>query len=382
MINIFYIVGASQGFLLSVFLFFKKERKLYLPLIVIVFLASFQLLTEYLYLTDYIVHIPHLIYLSEPTNTLCGVLLYLFFRNISEKRPTYRRSDILLFIPFLISFTYFIPTYCLSAVEKIAKLKGDGQAGITSLQYLCEWSFELAANLPFLIFSIILLKKYEENVKNEYTNIATITYPLARLLLLVFILLYGFESLAVVLAFMGIDWMQLTYDGIYFLTTSIIYLIGYEVLVHRGNQNITYLKPLNHDTPISIDATKYNRNILSEERVHHITQKILKCMEADSLYRSSELRLTHLAQKVEENPNTVSQIINDVFKQNFYDYVNNYRIEEAKRLLKSPDFQNYSIMAIGEEVGFNSKSTFYSAFKKNTSCTPLQYQNLETIKIT
>ncbi|MBK8054013.1 MAG: helix-turn-helix transcriptional regulator [Saprospiraceae bacterium] len=373
MSNIFYVIGASQGFLLSVFLLLNKDRKMHLPLIIMVFLASFQLLSEYLYASEQIVHIPHLIYLSLPTNTLCGVLLYLFIRNVYNSGPSYRRSDILLFIPFLLSVAYFFSTYTLNAEEKMALLKEHQQLGILNHEYLFEWVFEIVSNLPFLIAAYVLLKKYEENIKNDYINTG---YPLARVLLPIFIGLYFFETAIIILGFMGIGWEELTYS-VFFLTTCIIYLIGYEVLVHRNNKNIQHEKTLESKESLPIDGTKYNKNILTEDRKQAIAKQIIKCMEDDKMYQNPELRLINLAQHVEEHPNTVSQVINDVFKQNFYDYVNHYRIEEAKRLLKADEFQNYSIISIGEIVGFNSKSTFYSAFKKSTNCTPLQYQNLQ-----
>ena len=69
-----------------------------------------------------------------------------------------------------------------------------------------------------------------------------------------------------------------------------------------------------------------------------------------------------------------SKVVNSVSKQNFSDYINSYRVDQAKQLLSDKDFENYTIVAIGLECGFNSKSTFYTAFKKFTSQTPTEFR--------
>lgn len=376
-----YIIGASQGFLLSIFLFLKKDKALLMPLIIIVLLTSFQLLSEYLIVTKYIIEIPHLIYVADPFNALCGVLIFLYFRNIYEGEAAYRRSDILLFLPFLLYFIYYIPCFLESADEKIAYLEEYNNQEINSLEFLLEWGFEIVVTLPFLLASYFLLKKYELKIKDEYSNVTKVSYAFAFALLIGFIVLYFFETIAVLLGFAGLKWVEIANTVIYFLTICITYLIGYEALVHQNNEKITQ----NHVKPTEIgeiaqtqlnETVKYKKNNLSEEKIQQIAHKIKQCMEQDLLYRNAELRLSNVAEAIKESPNHISQIINDLYKQNFYDFVNYYRIEDAKQLLKSPQFQNYAIAAIGEEVGFNSKSTFYAAFKKITNLTPLQYQNI------
>lgn len=70
----------------------------------------------------------------------------------------------------------------------------------------------------------------------------------------------------------------------------------------------------------------------------------------------------------------ISQTLNSNSQLNFNEYVNSLRIDDAKHMLKSTDFDNYTIVAIGLECGFNSKSSFYSAFKKFTNKTPSEFK--------
>jgi len=71
----------------------------------------------------------------------------------------------------------------------------------------------------------------------------------------------------------------------------------------------------------------------------------------------------------------LSKTINTYSNVNFSDFVNSFRVDKVKELLASQEFSEYTIVAIGLECGFNSKSTFYSAFKKNTGVTPVQYRS-------
>ena len=100
-------------------------------------------------------------------------------------------------------------------------------------------------------------------------------------------------------------------------------------------------------------------------------------MEQDKLYRETELTLQQLSDKLQLPTYQVSQAINEGMKRNFYDLVNSYRVEEAKRLLKDRKSMNYTILSVGFDAGFNSKTTFNTVFKKFTGYTPTAFRNRE-----
>ena len=104
-------------------------------------------------------------------------------------------------------------------------------------------------------------------------------------------------------------------------------------------------------------------------------------MNQDRLFLDPSISLVDIAQKIDIAPCYVSQVINESFGQNFRDFVNKYRIEESKRLLKHNQ-QNFNILGIAQESGFNSKSAFNSAFKKHTGVTPKEYRKQEAVEIT
>lgn len=104
-------------------------------------------------------------------------------------------------------------------------------------------------------------------------------------------------------------------------------------------------------------------------------------MEKEKPYLENKITLPVLASQLNMNPNYLSQVINDKLNQNFYDFINNYRVEEFKRRLNYKTAGNYTLVGHALESGFSSKSSFQEVFKKFTGQTPSQYQrNLSSVK--
>ncbi|GAA4273323.1 helix-turn-helix domain-containing protein [Aquimarina gracilis] len=97
-------------------------------------------------------------------------------------------------------------------------------------------------------------------------------------------------------------------------------------------------------------------------------------MKEAKMYRDPNLGLESMARKLKISSNYLSQLVNKLSGYNFADYVNRFRIEDVKSKLRNPSFVHYTIISIALEAGFNSKSTFYSAFKKLTGISPKEYR--------
>lgn len=118
---------------------------------------------------------------------------------------------------------------------------------------------------------------------------------------------------------------------------------------------------------------KYAKSALSIEKRAVIKCEIDRFMNERLLHRECGFGLEALARLVKVSTNHVSQVINTEFGQNFHDYVNGFRIREAKALLVDPARPDQSILDIALQVGFGSKSTFNAVFKKLTNQTPTQF---------
>ncbi len=124
----------------------------------------------------------------------------------------------------------------------------------------------------------------------------------------------------------------------------------------------------------NIKLKKYEKSSLTSENSEKYLKKLIKIMECEKPFLNNDLTLQKLSEMLSISPHHLSQIINEKKNQNFFDFINSYRIEEAKNLLVDKKGELLTILAIAEEVGFNSKSAFNIAFKKYTSLTPSQFK--------
>ena len=111
----------------------------------------------------------------------------------------------------------------------------------------------------------------------------------------------------------------------------------------------------------------------SMEKIESDKLKVKEIMVEKSLYLDPNLSLDKLAKETGFNNKYLSLVLNLGFNKNFFEFINEYRVERVKQLLVHPDYQHFTIVAIANEAGFNSKSTFNSIFKKYTKLTPREY---------
>lgn len=121
------------------------------------------------------------------------------------------------------------------------------------------------------------------------------------------------------------------------------------------------------------DSIKYVNKRIDSTSANNIKIKLNRLFKEEKTFKNSQLNLPNVAKLINETPHALSEYLNDNLNKSFSQFVNEYRIEEAKRLLLTNS--NYTIEAIGYESGFNSKSTFFTAFKKYTGFTPTAYRN-------
>lgn len=125
------------------------------------------------------------------------------------------------------------------------------------------------------------------------------------------------------------------------------------------------------DFIVTVKKEKYaNIHIDKSEVIQHL-EKIKLTINEEQLYKNPNLTLPILAKKLNIRPQLLSQLLNNNLNKSFSQFINEYRIEEAKQLLKA--HPNLKIEIIAEKCGFNSNSTFYTAFKKITNTTPAKY---------
>ncbi len=117
---------------------------------------------------------------------------------------------------------------------------------------------------------------------------------------------------------------------------------------------------------------KYEKSALGSDQSERIARKLLYAMEKDHLYRDPNLTLSSLSAHIGVSLNYVSQTLNQHIRQSFFEFVNGWRVKEAIPLVEE---SASTVLAIAYEVGFNSRSSFYTAFKRETGMTPTSYKD-------
>ena len=146
----------------------------------------------------------------------------------------------------------------------------------------------------------------------------------------------------------------------------VIYIISFSIMrksifFHQINEKIQPQK-------------KYEKSSLSSEMEEHILKKLIDFMETEKSFQNSSFSLPELAKKLSVSPHHLSQILNENLGKNFFEFIAEYRIKEAKKILLSKENNHLKIEEVAEKVGYNSKSSFNTSFKKITGTTPSEYK--------
>lgn len=213
-----------------------------------------------------------------------------------------------------------------------------------------------------MVAALRILRNYHKQIRQNYSALEKISFTATRNLIVICLTVYAVEVLLILLLVVGVPAVDLYHNIIYTLFIMTLFAFGYNELIYSNLMAAPVIK-----------EEKYKKSNLKADSSKRIAESLERYMQEHKPYLNSEMTLKNLSDLVGEQPHTLSQVINENFGQNYYEFINSYRIEEAKRIMKEPAYQNYTLTAIGFEVGFNSKSAFYTAFKKATNETPAKY---------
>jgi AraC-like DNA-binding protein len=168
----------------------------------------------------------------------------------------------------------------------------------------------------------------------------------------------------------------------FLILTLFIYWISYEALYHpevfsviRGYAgDATAVADELPKLKVHLPEKKYRKSNLNEDEIVRIIDSLTKLMDEQKPYLDPSVNIDGLATMISSNRHHLSQVLNERLKKSFYDYVNYFRVEEAKLTLSDPAKMHYKIASIAYDAGFNSLSTFNEVFRKATGLTPSQYR--------
>lgn len=160
-------------------------------------------------------------------------------------------------------------------------------------------------------------------------------------------------------------------NSLYFYALLFSFIIAVIFIVVR------YIKMLPRRIKQKIDLSKklekYKGNRVPQDRGELIINELKQRMTENKLYLNPGLKLADLARDINYPVNEISQVLNQDLNQSFSDFVNKYRVEEVKELMSHGEHEKFTLVAIAKKCGFNSKTSFYRVFKKETGKTPAEY---------
>ncbi|MEO6176318.1 MAG: helix-turn-helix domain-containing protein [Flavobacterium circumlabens] len=166
---------------------------------------------------------------------------------------------------------------------------------------------------------------------------------------------------------------------------SLIYLVGIFFIAYSSLKQKEILQPDQQEKieidSIIIQASSLENNqkkVISDIALQEMKSILIQIMDDKKPFLDPELSLFKLSSQLDVSSHQLSYIINKGFDENFYQFINRYRIEEAKKKILDPKMQHLSLIGIAFEVGFNSKTVFNTTFKKSTSQTPSEFKKATT----
>jgi len=216
----------------------------------------------------------------------------------------------------------------------------------------------------FLVLGRKLVIRYNEHVANFYSNLESKTIVWVNLLLYSFVVT---SIMSVIFNIMG--------RAIFLNSVSLLLIpsVTFSVLLFFiGLQG--YMQ--NHTVVDLIEDEKQPaQNNLKEYNKSQLKAKLMELFVNEQIYRNSDLKITQVSMQLQTNRTYISQLINTEFNCSFSEFVNEYRVIEAKQLLASQTYKNYSLDYISEMVGFGSLNTFIRVFKELEGTTPGRFRD-------
>ncbi|WP_350290385.1 helix-turn-helix domain-containing protein [uncultured Croceitalea sp.] len=363
--NLFLIIGAVQGFVF-IFATFSLRKKIEKPILFlnlfVLFLSLNNLQSWYIDRQDLDADVLDR-FITIPWYILIVPMFYsflIYYLQIERKKTPLIVVSITLFTIALITRFLLINAVDNNRIE----------ISILKKYHLVEDVFAFSYSVILYCMSISVLRKH----KSLYSKI--LVFDNLKWIHLFFKLggvVFGFWVLAILLNnFSDQINAPYTYYPLRFFSSILIYWVAYQAFFqYRLLKDRIKLRQL-------IQKDKFKSDDLSIEftpKTKLTYQEFALYVKENNSFLNPHLSLESLAAELSIGVSTLSKVVNSK-EENFSDFINSHRIEAAKKFLTIADFDNYTIVAIGLECGFNSKSTFYNAFKKSTGKTPSEFRKL------
>ncbi len=296
-------------------------------------------------------------------------LFYLYVNAVCYADFTLKRKHLLHLIPFIVVNLILVPRLYLA--EGAAK-----EAFFKVMWHSPEMFFYQAIGelqyFFYIVGVLLVLKKYKKIYLENYTNPNTLLYKWLFQLTMIFLVIHVFIILKNIVRYTSdkelFIWFNIVAGTVVLLAACwfILKALNYPELFRRIESTLQPTK----DFAVTLET----ENKTDETKSLQIEQ-LKNFMVDKEPFLNPSLTIQELADQVEIPVRDLSVLINHHLNQHFFDFVNEYRVKKAMTILKDPTKKEFTVLEILYEVGFNSKSSFHTSFKKYTNQTPTAFKN-------
>lgn len=313
---------------------------------------------------------PNVFYVFGSAYWLEAVLLLFYVRSLIYKDFSFKKSDCLYLLPFVLYLIYEANNWYILDIEtKIAILNGyhlESEPFYTRFINLFRECFRTFCGL----LCLFELRHYQKQIKNNFADIEEVDLTWLKILIIGFLII-RVQAVLVTLGYMtSIDLhFTINYNVIGQLSNfMVMFLISFLIFFSLGVSNLFH-------GIVSSTLTNQEKQLIDPSKI----SALVLYMQEHKPYLNHLLTLDNLAKQTLMPPRQLSQVINRHFDKNFFEFINTYRIDESKILLAKEENAKVTMLEIMAQTGFNSKATFNTFFKKIVGMTPTQYRK-EQIK--
>lgn len=360
--NSLILVGTIQGFVFALIVLLHKKYKSKSTYFLMALIVSVSLnnLQYYLRDTNLICGTDLMKYLYIPYASLNPVLLYFYVHTFLSPKKIFSKGEKLLFLPFVIFFSIFL-------ILKGMALYGLDDRVIAEVFWTISNFHELFSILFSLLLLVVLFKtvlKFEKSQEDSKPKSFQLKITWLKVLLVFLFIILGFYTYLMGKVILLPD-LEVSFYLLWISNSFIIYILGhigiykYGIMMERKKIRLS-----------SINTFSVSE---SNAGIEHL-DALKRLVEGEKLYLDPTISLEKISEELNISCGHLSRIINTGMSLSFTEYINRLRVEEAKTYLTNPEFAKYTLVAIGLEAGFNSKSAFHACFKKYTNLTPHQFK--------
>jgi len=301
-----------------------------------------------------------------------GPLLYLYIVFMTGPDKKFNWLSLLHFIPFAAFFTVSVVFRSEPLVRDLRTFFRPDK--LISLRIIYSVCFFCSITI-YSILGFIEIARHQENLKNlvSFTS-QKITLNWLKILAIsfyvVFFVLFILGGLKIIGNFIPFD--------PYFVIFGFIALFSIVYSFYGIKQPVIFGEIVHHSTDEKKETEKYSKSGLKDSQAEKYLKKLLDYMETGKPFLDGDLTIHDLSRKTGISRHHITQVLNEKYKRNFFMFINEYRVKEVMERFSDPKYNNYTILAIAFDSGFNSKTTFNSFFKSQTGMTPSAYREKMT----